>query len=258
MPKTRTKRSRGGSTAPAVVKRYILRLEKRNAQLEDLLKEAIGEEGDLDLDDELAELLDLLDEEDDLSKGEDDEEFDDEEEEDDDPDLSKWDDDYDDEEYEDELDDAPMTKRIKQALASGDSDVVALVKGLTKKADDAMAIAKSERDKRHDSERLAKAAQFSHVGGAEEIAGILKGVEGTDVEEEVERVLKAANAQLESSALFNELGTLASTAAGDDPIMKRAKEIQKGNSDLTEEQAYAEALEEHPELYDQYLAEQGA
>jgi hypothetical protein len=66
-------------------------------------------------------------------------------------------------------------------------------------------------------------------------------------------VLKAASAQLESSALFTELGSGGTGTTVSASTEAAAKALQKADPDLTYEQAVAKAMDDNPALYEQAL-----
>jgi len=124
---------------------------------------------------------------------------------------------------------------------------------------EAQAIAKAERDARLDREFLAKAESLSGLAiSAADLAPVLKGVGETSPEllAKVTEVLTAASNAVKESALFTEIGKRGSTESAG-KVEDIAKALQKADTKLTKEQAFAKALEDNPALYTEYLAETG-
>lgn len=126
-------------------------------------------------------------------------------------------------------------------------------------ADEALAIAKSEREQREASVFVAKAAGLDklpterdalakdlHEISKAETAGNLP--EGTS--QRLEDLLKAANTAIDTGDLYRELGSGASLAkSGSAEFDSKVEEIRKADSSLTSHQAFAKAMKEHPDLY---------
>lgn len=72
---------------------------------------------------------------------------------------------------------------------------------------------------------------------------------------EITRLLKASANQASAGALFRAVGTSETEPADPEAFLKsKADEIRKADPKLTAEQAYAAALERHPEAYGSYIA----
>ena len=186
--------------------------------------------------------------------------------------LAKAEDDGDDEEDDDDEDDVakddeegePVGKSdgdLESLLKAADPRLARLVKGYVskaeKKADAAANLAKRERDLRLHREYVAKAADLSALPGKrEDIVTILKTVadKAPEVEVMLTDLLKAAHGALKEGLIFKTEGSDATdnnTAIAKFDAM--VAELRKSDSTLTAEQAFAKALNDHPELYDEYL-----
>ena len=159
------------------------------------------------------------------------------------------DEDNDAEDRSDELVGAGVEKSAEEILKSN-PELAAIVKAAQDEASEAKAIAKAEQDKRLHGEMISKAAALPEISApTDELAEILKSLyaEVPEVAPKVEQLLKAANTQLQNSALFEEIGK--STRGEGDPVAAAAAEIRKEKPELTAEQAEAEAFRRNPELY---------
>jgi hypothetical protein len=225
--------------------------------------------------DELESLvLKGSDEDDDTTEDEDDDDTDD----DTDDGEDDGDDDTDDDDTDDEEEDEPVTppvskgrKKIGKAAPSDDGVPFDLSKAdpavreyiekaqkreteMVERIQKAEDIAKAERTQRETREWVAKAEKLPAIGASStELGGLLMSLHQKAPQEAaaVEKILKAANAQLQSSGLFAEVGKSGGGVGGSgDPVEGRAKEIRKSDPTLTPEQAYVRALSENPDLYD--------
>lgn len=131
------------------------------------------------------------------------------------------------------------------------------------KADEAIEIAKSERETRETREYIAKAETLDKVAqDPAEFGPVLKSIANAERDghvpegtfEKLETVLKSANEAIEKGDLFSELGRVGGTGAtdADAKIDAAAAELRKSDPKLTKEQAIAKALEDNPELYVDY------
>ncbi|NPV72074.1 MAG: hypothetical protein HPY55_15825 [Firmicutes bacterium] len=130
---------------------------------------------------------------------------------------------------------------------------------IRKKAEDTEKLLKAERDERLRKEFIAKAAGYKHLAvQPEEFGLVLKALAEKAPEElaKIEAVLKAADEAIGQGKLFAEAGR-GGEGAGSTwaKIEKMASEIVQKDGKMTREQAIAKVLEEHPELYDEYLRE---
>lgn len=130
------------------------------------------------------------------------------------------------------------------------------------KADEAIAIAKAEREHREKREYIAKSEGYTNLAKSDDEFGeILYSLakaerdgalpEGTV--EKLDTVLKAAN---EAAAnVFKEYGRAGHGTGSSDATSKldaAAAEIRKADTSLSEAQAIAKALKQDPSLYDEY------
>lgn len=156
-----------------------------------------------------------------------------------------------------------LAKALDSVLKGADKRTAAIVKRYVQKAeakaDRAEKLAKRERDLRLHREYVAKAADLSALPAKQEdIVKVLKVVadKAPEVEEVLNSILKAAHGALKESDIFKSEG---SDAAADNTtaIAKfdaAVKDIRAADPALTAEQAFAKALDQHPELYDDYLS----
>ena len=242
---------------PVVVGKYVDTLEAENERLLKLLKNAGFDEDGEPLDD---------DEED-----EDDDDGDDE------PDSVDDESDSDDDSEDDEDDGVAKmggfghmygkkkkkkmaeegvmkSDQMAEILKNADPSVVTLMKAF---ADDNQRLRKefeTEREARMDQERRQRAsAEFGHLGSEENVAEVLKSIEGTDGESQVISLLKHAEGMAADANWFNEVGMNTPEGSTASKIEKRAEEIQKADGELTEEQAFVKALEANPNLYHDHV-----
>lgn len=71
-------------------------------------------------------------------------------------------------------------------------------------------------------------------------------------------LLKAASEAVNKGALFSEFGSGQEAGGVEGRLEGIAKGIQEKNPDLTYEQAFDRALQQNPDLYTEYVTEQGA
>lgn len=121
---------------------------------------------------------------------------------------------------------------------------------------------RKERGERADADAIVKARDaFAHLGlDAEMVGPALRRLAETDSDlaKSVEDVLTAANAKVESADIFSEIGKSARPSSSSyDQAEAMAKAAVAGGKSATFEQALAAVYTEQPELYNQYLAEQG-
>lgn len=129
------------------------------------------------------------------------------------------------------------------------------------KAKQLEATLKAERDERLTKEFVEKAAALKSLPmNPAEMGPVFKKLAEAAPKEwaAVEGVLKAANEQLAKSALFHEFGTAGGAASGSawGRVVQMADQmVRKAENGLTREQAIAKVLEQHPDLYTEYLEE---
>lgn len=118
------------------------------------------------------------------------------------------------------------------------------------------------RDDRELADRITK-AKADGIAEPDKVGGILhrmtKNKATAEDTAEIERLLKAAAAQDKTSELYKSRGS--STASDGDPevlLKAKAEDIRKAKPTLTFEQAYSEAMEANPALYDAFIAKRRA
>lgn len=117
-----------------------------------------------------------------------------------------------------------------------------------------------ERDKAREFEEVAKS--FGELTTpTPELGAALRVLSETDktAYETVTKALRAAAEQSKQSDIFKNFGSAApgihaNGGNGTDDLETIAKSLRAGNSNLTEEQAYAQALHQNPHLYDAIIA----
>lgn len=166
----------------------------------------------------------------------------------------------------DDEEEAPVTKSfdetdLESVLKAVDPRLASVMKSYISKAERkasaAEKIAKRERDLRLHREYVAKAADLSALPAKQtDLVTLLSTVadKAPEVEELLTSVLKSAHGALKESVLFKSEGSDAMD--GNTAIAKFdavVKEIRKSDPSMSAEQAFAKALDSHPELYDEYL-----
>jgi hypothetical protein len=128
-----------------------------------------------------------------------------------------------------------------------------------KKADELEAILKAEREIRITKEYQERGANFPNIGTAEAVGGILKKAYEVSAEYglQVETSLKDANAKIEKSDLFKEIGSDA--VSNNDSSWAKIEELAKSyvakGDGRTMAQAIDRVLAENPQLYEEYIRE---
>jgi hypothetical protein len=128
------------------------------------------------------------------------------------------------------------------------------------KADEAIEIAKAERDARETREYIAKSESLDKLAKDDsEFGEVLKSIARAEAEkhlpegtvEKLDTVLAAANEAVEKGALFMELGRAGHGESSDveKQLDAKADEIRKSEPSLTKEQALEKAYNDNPELY---------
>jgi hypothetical protein len=160
---------------------------------------------------------------------------------------------------------------LELVLKAHDDELVELRKEADdekSKADEAIEIAKSERETRETREYIAKSEQLDQLAKDDsEFGKVLKSIgqaerdghlpEGTGTA--LDEVLKAANEAVEKGALFAENGRGGhggDNSEGWAKVEAAAAELRKADPSLSKEQAVAKALEDDPSLYDETRREE--
>ena len=134
------------------------------------------------------------------------------------------------------------------------------------KARAAEEIAKKLKEEQEEHEAVEKAKEVPNIGAEEQtIASVYKRLKAVDPQlcEDVFGIFKAASALIAESGAFGEVGKSAATtdsvATNEDAawakIEQKADEIAKAKN-ITKAAAVAEAIRQHPELYEEYLRAQ--
>lgn len=140
-------------------------------------------------------------------------------------------------------------------LKSADPEVVELVKAARAEADEAKEIAKAERKARIRRDLLEKAdSDYGDIGASrEDLADVLQYAGESfdaDTMEKLHRVLGVANEAAQVGKLYEEHGGAGEAETdAERQLLTKAEEIRKNDPNLTEEQAFDQALTENPDLY---------
>lgn len=156
--------------------------------------------------------------------------------------------------------DDELKGHIEKALGGADVQIVELSKAAMERIEKAEADTKlaNERSQKLEDENekntfIKKSADMTNIGSDEKIGTLLykcsKGLEKEDYNE-VERILKAANAQLETSGLFLEKGTNKPEETVDGEVETLVIQKRKDKPELTQHQAYCEVMDENQNLYE--------
>ncbi|NUB16781.1 hypothetical protein GAY28_32615 [Azospirillum brasilense] len=157
---------------------------------------------------------------------------------------------------------APAEDPSAPAIA-GDPILKARFEALEKAAADATAIAKAEKEAREHTARVAKAGtDFGNLpASGEEIAGVLKAMEGMDepVRKTLEAVLKAGNEAVGKNVLSGEIGKSGGGGAAAGTALAKAQakaaELKKADPSLTDAAALEKAFDADAALQAEYLKE---
>lgn len=163
---------------------------------------------------------------------------------------------------------AELKKAAEAAASEGDQtpneeEIIKSLPESIRKRLEAAAEAEAElakaREKAANDEAIAKAKAMGFAAKeADEIGPLLARVaKGATTEADakaLETLLKAMQAQTVTGALFKAAGTPAAVDGDPDAILKaKAEDIRKAKPALTFEQAYAEAVEANPDVYNAYV-----
>lgn len=150
-------------------------------------------------------------------------------------------------------------KGTDDIVKSAPPEVRALLAKTNKRLAEAEKMAREERDHRLTQEAITKARTEYKALAVDhaELGTVLKRLHDTDADlaAKVETVLKAATAQAEAGDIFKAVGSTGAKVTGAEERLEALAKAKAEGSDLTYEQAFAEALDENPELYAQYMEE---
>jgi hypothetical protein len=159
----------------------------------------------------------------------------------------------------------PAESLSKEAIAKMDPGTQAVVKQLLEEnavtkteAREARQIAKELKDEKILKEYIEKAEDLHHLPIATlKFAPVMKalGEEHPAEFAEVYRVLKAADALLEKSAVFSEIGKAGQASSAEGQIYAKARGLVAKDGDLTFEEAVEKVMDLEPELYEKAEAE---
>ena len=156
------------------------------------------------------------------------------------------------------LNKSELPPAVREALEKAEAEA----ESTRKRAEAAEKLAKAERDERVRREFIAKAEKdFPHLGKADELGPRLMRMSETLSDEDYQAhltQLAAANEQIAKGALFEEFGASGDNLATNDleSLEKRAEEIRKSDSGLSEYEAMQRAMREDREAQARYLAAQ--
>lgn len=104
---------------------------------------------------------------------------------------------------------------------------------------------------------VSKASALPFIGKADELGGLMQSLYEKAPEEAavVEKILTKLNGQVESSAIFDEIGKLGKDSDPNGEFATKVSDIKKADPSLTDQQARAQVLDANPSLYDEYLKE---
>ena len=157
----------------------------------------------------------------------------------------------------------------KEAIAKMDPETQAVVKQLLEEnvvtkaeAKEAKQIAKELKEEKILKEYVEKAEDLLHLAIEPlKFGPVLKALGESHPDEfsEIFRVLKAADAAIEKSELFKEVGKAGSgESSAEAAVYAKARGLVAKDGDLTFEEAVSKVLDENPELYERYEDERQA
>jgi hypothetical protein len=160
------------------------------------------------------------------------------------------------------IDTASLVKEAPEPLRKMLQDLEKSAAEATARANSAEEVLKAERVARADSESIEKAKAWKFLGlDAEKIGPALRQL--AEINEELaksfEDALNSVNAQAESANIFAEIGKSSTPTNGSayEQLTSMAKAVA-GTDGVTFEQAFANAVSQNTDLYNQYLNEKGA
>lgn len=150
----------------------------------------------------------------------------------------------------------------KKVMKSLPDSIRKRLEDFEKRAAEAESTLAKMREEKDVAEAIAKAKTLN-FGKAEEVGPLLMRVrKGTTTDADatlLEGLLKAAGEQGKVSNLFRTVGSDQAVDGDPEALLKaKAGEIQKGNTGMSFEQAYAKALEQNPSLYNAFIAKRRA
>lgn len=142
---------------------------------------------------------------------------------------------------------------FEAAIAKADPAVAEILKAQKVQIEQAQTMAKAERDARLETVFLAKADSLPMISdNRQDLARILRAVsdklDASDAAE-VEKILKAANAQIATGNTFAEFGTPGAETTISKSVEAQAEALRKSDPNLTREQALDKVYQSNPDLY---------
>lgn len=193
---------------------------------------------------------------------------DDEDEEEEDVEKSEDDEDADavEEDDEEEVEEVPASvlKSLPRKVRETIEKQSAQLRRLSKSAREALRLATIEKNRRERLEFVEKAKQQlpNLTGTAEEKGEVLQAIHNSNIEKGIVkrlmRMLKSGDGAVRDLLMTETGRRSARNIEADGPLgelREYAKEIQKGDTKLTKEQAFTKACEMHPDLFTQYRRE---
>ena len=167
---------------------------------------------------------------------------------------------------------APMDNEmnVEDVLKEAPDAVRKMYEDMQKATDEAVAKAaeaedtlRKERDERADSDAIVKAREsYQSLGiDPEQVGPALRRLSETDADlaKAIETALVSANAKVESADIFSEIGKSALPSSGSayEQADVMAKAAFAAGHSATIEQALTDVFTSNPDLYSQYLSDQG-
>ena len=167
---------------------------------------------------------------------------------------------------------APMDNEmnVEDMLKEAPDAVRKMYEDMQKATDEAVAKAaeaedtlRKERDERADSDAIVKAREsYQSLGiDPEQVGPALRRLSETDADlaKAIETALVSANAKVESADIFSEIGKSALPSSGSayEQADVMAKAAFAAGHSATIEQALTDVFTSNPDLYSQYLSDQG-
>lgn len=145
----------------------------------------------------------------------------------------------------------------KAALEKADPAIRAMIEKQAADLAEATTIAKAEREARLGQVYLSKAQALPMITEAPaDLAGLLRRMADALPEEDVtkmETILKAANAQITASSVFDSFGVGGGDTTVSKSVEAQAEEIRKADPSLSIEQAQAKVYADNPDLFAQAM-----
>jgi vacuolar-type H+-ATPase subunit I/STV1 len=165
---------------------------------------------------------------------------------------------------EDVLKEAPdAVRKMYEDMQKATDEAVAKADEAVAKAAEAEDTLRKERDERADSDAIVKAREsYQSLGiDPEQVGPALRRLSETDADlaKAIETALVSANAKVESADIFSEIGKSALPSSGSayEQADVMAKAAFAAGHSATIEQALTDVFTSNPDLYSQYLSDQG-